>query len=182
MATTRERALDAALDLVGEQGIRALTHARVDERAGLPKGSTSNWFRTRAALIAGLITAIAEGERSDAARGPRPRPRTPGELVDMLCRFIEVETGESAARTRVRLALSLEASLDPDLIEPLVRQREVFVDWMADLLRDVGAQHPVPAARFLLAAGNGITFHRLTVDPDAQIRPVIERAVRACLD
>jgi len=25
-------------------------------------------------------------------------------------------------------------------------------------------------------------FHRLTVDPGAEIRPVIERAVRACMD
>ena len=44
------------------------------------------------------------------------------------------------------------------------------------------ARHPNEAARTLLACGNGITFHRLTVDPDAEIRPVIERAVRACMD
>ena len=36
MASTRERALDAALALVGKQGIRALTHARVDERVEVP--------------------------------------------------------------------------------------------------------------------------------------------------
>ena len=29
-AATRERALEAAVDLLGEQGVRALTHARVD--------------------------------------------------------------------------------------------------------------------------------------------------------
>ena len=31
-----------------ELRIRALSQVRVDERAGPPKGSTSNWFRTRA--------------------------------------------------------------------------------------------------------------------------------------
>jgi DNA-binding transcriptional regulator YbjK len=37
------------LKLLGTEGLRALTHARVDECAGIPKGSTSNYFRTRAA-------------------------------------------------------------------------------------------------------------------------------------
>ena len=47
--------MNAAVELVGGQGIRALTHARVDAQAGLPLGSTSNHFRTRAALVAGLV-------------------------------------------------------------------------------------------------------------------------------
>ena len=33
-----------------------------------------------------------------------------------------------------------------------------------------------------MAASDGLVFHRLTVDPDAEIRPVIERVVRACME
>ncbi|NYE19584.1 hypothetical protein BJ991_001612 [Microbacterium immunditiarum] len=33
-----------------------------------------------------------------------------------------------------------------------------------------------------MAAGEGIVLHRVTVDPEAEIRPVIDRAVRASLD
>ena len=39
----------------GTAGLRALTHNRVDERAALPRGSTSNYFRTREALILGIV-------------------------------------------------------------------------------------------------------------------------------
>jgi len=168
--------------VVAENGIRALTHARVDERAGLPKGSTSNWFRTRTALIAGLVAFVAEGERADAASLSPPRMQTPEDLIDLFCRFVEIETGPEASRTRARLALSLEAAHDAELLAPLIRQRAIFRDWTAGLLRDVGARHPDEAARTLLASGNGLVFHRLTVEPDAEIRPVIERAVRACMD
>ena len=59
MSATRERSLAAAASLVGTQGTRALTHARVDAEAGLPRGSTSNHFRTRASLLAGLAAWIA---------------------------------------------------------------------------------------------------------------------------
>jgi len=65
MTPTKTRALDAAIDLVGTHGLRALTHARVDERAELPKGSTSNYFRTRAALLSGVVDRIVEREMAE---------------------------------------------------------------------------------------------------------------------
>ena len=139
MAITRERALEAAVQLVGEQGIRALTHARVDERAGLPKGSTSNWFRSRDALVAGVITWLAEVERAEFAAGGAPRITTPAELVDALSGFIAVQTGPLAGRTRARYALFLEANSDAELLAPLLQQRALYVDWTAALLADIGA-------------------------------------------
>ena len=78
MATTKDRALRAAVEEVGDNGIRALTHARVDARAGLPKGSTSNWFRTRAALVAGVVAHLADEER---AMAPVKEVATAEELI-----------------------------------------------------------------------------------------------------
>ena len=182
MTGTRHRALEAALALVGEQGIRALTHARVDERAGLPKGSTSNWFRTRDALIAGVASWLAESERADFAAHEMPPIHTPDQLIDALTQMITVETGRFASRTRARYALFLESAGDPELLGPLLVQRRLYVEWTVALLAAAGARAPEQAARALMAAGDGIAFHRLTVDPDAEIRPVIERAVRASMD
>ncbi len=178
MPTTRDRALFAAVEEVGEHGIRALTHARVDARAGLPRGSTSNWFRTRASLLAGVVEHLADAERTMA---PAERVAGVEGLVDLVCTMVETASGRDAARTRVRLALSLEAAHHPELREPLRRERQAFVAWATALLHDVGAPHPEEAARTLLACGNGLLFHRLTVDPDAEVRPVVERCVRACL-
>ena len=182
MAATRDRALDAALALVGEQGIRALTHARVDERAGLPKGSTSNWFRTRDALIAGVVTWLAESERADFAIAEQPPAETPEQLAEALTGMITLQTGPFAVRTKARYALFLEGAGDPELLEPLLAQRRAYVEWTTALLARVGARSPEEATRTLMAAADGLMLHRVTVDPDAEIRPVIERAVRACLE
>ncbi|TDN92189.1 TetR family transcriptional regulator [Microbacterium sp. BK668] len=182
MASTRDRALDAALALVGEQGIRALTHARVDERAGLPKGSTSNWFRTREALVAGVVAWLAETERAEFASGDATPVETPEQLIEALADVIAVQTGPLAPRTRARYALFLEGAGNPELLAPLLAQRRAYVEWTLGILARVGARHPEQAVRTLMAAGDGIVLHRVTVDPDAEIRPVVERAVRACLD
>ncbi|WP_137846073.1 TetR family transcriptional regulator [Microbacterium sp. 2FI] len=182
MASTRDRALDAALALVGEEGIRSLTHARVDERAGLPKGSTSNWFRTRDALVTGLVAWMAESERADMAGGDAPAIETPEQFIDALSALIAVQTGPFATRTRARYALFLEGSHSPELLAPLLQQRAIYVEWTTALLAGIGVPSPAAAVRTLMAAGDGLVLHRVTIDPEAEIRPVIDRVVRACLD
>jgi DNA-binding transcriptional regulator YbjK len=177
MAATKERALDAAVELLGTEGVRALSHSRVDERAGLPAGSTSNWFRTRRALLAGIVDWIAERERADFV--PSLEQPTPESIVEGLCAAFVVQTGPFAVRTRARYALFLELSADRELLTPLHRQRREFEQWTDRLVAEAGFPDPVPAARAIMSLGDGLVLHRLTVDPELDARPVIERAVRA---
>ena len=112
-AATRERALEAAVELLGAEGVRALSHARVDERAGLPPGSTSNWFRTRRALLAGVVDWMAERERADFDPAAMPAIAGVDGLIEGLCAMADLQTGPFAARTRARYALFLELAGDP---------------------------------------------------------------------
>lgn len=178
-AATRERALEAAVELLGAEGVRALTHARVDDRADLPAGSTSNWFRTRRALLAGVVDWIAERERADF--DPTAMTAITGleGLIGGLCAMTELQTGPFAARTRARYALFLELAGDPELGEPLRRQRREFEEWTQRIVIAVGIADPVPATAALMALADGLLLHRLTIDPELDMRPVIERAVRA---
>jgi DNA-binding transcriptional regulator YbjK len=176
MSSTRRRALDAAVELVGSEGIRALTHGRVDAAASLPPGSTSNHFRTRAALLAGVIEWIAVQEQADAGV---PRVRTSEQFIAALTRMVEVQTGPQATRTRARYALFLEA--DGDAAEPLLQQRAGFEAWVRGILHDLGGDRAAARTTFLMAAADGLLLHRTTVDPDASIDDVIGRAVTAAL-
>ncbi|VBA44564.1 hypothetical protein LAUMK13_05083 [Mycobacterium innocens] len=47
----RTQTLDVAIGILAGEGIGGLTHRQVDERAGLPAGTTSNYFWTRQALL-----------------------------------------------------------------------------------------------------------------------------------
>ena len=178
-AATRERALEAAVELLGAKGVRALSHARVDEQAGLPPGSTSNWFRTRRALLVGVVDRLAERERADFDPAAMPAVTGLDGLIEGLCAMAELQTGRFAARTRARYALFLELTDDPELGEPLRRQRREFERWTEGILIAVGITDPVPATRALMALADGLLLHRLTVDRELDMRPAIERAVRA---
>ncbi|RJT82913.1 TetR family transcriptional regulator [Arthrobacter cheniae] len=181
-SVTRERALEAAVELLGAEGVRALSHARVDDRAGLPSGSTSNWFRTRRALLAGVVDWIAERERADMDPAAMPVISGVDELIEGLCEMAEMQTGRYAGRTRARYALFLELAQDPELGEPLRRQRREFERWAERMVIAVGIADPLPATRALMALCDGLLLHRLTVDPELDVRPAIERAMRALVE
>lgn len=60
MISRRDVVTDSAIAVVAEQGVRGLTHRAVDALAELPVGSTSNVYRTRDALITGIMERIGE--------------------------------------------------------------------------------------------------------------------------
>lgn len=72
---------DTALTLLAERGMRGLTHRAVDERAGLPQGSTSNHARTRQALLEAAVRRLAEREAQvlapESFRRTAPPPLPP---------------------------------------------------------------------------------------------------------
>lgn len=58
--TRRRNIADAGLSVLATDGSRGLTHRAVDTVAGVPVGTTSNYFRSRDALIEGLVERIGE--------------------------------------------------------------------------------------------------------------------------
>ena len=56
----RRELCDAAIQVLAAHGSRGLTHGQVDRCAGVPEGTTSYYYRTRAALLRGVGTRIAE--------------------------------------------------------------------------------------------------------------------------
>ena len=179
MATTRARALDAAIELLGTGGLRALSHARVDERAGLAKGSTSNHFRTRAALLAGVADRMAELEL--AAFNRPVAPASADELVEILAGMLEFVTGANRTLTTARLVLFMEASHDEALRTAVSRGHGAMRSWLVPMLAGVGAREPWAAADLVIACCEGLILHRVARGDPTDARPTLRRVVRAAL-
>jgi AcrR family transcriptional regulator len=179
VTSTRTRALDAAIDLLGKEGLRALTHGRVDDRAGLPKGSTSNYFRTRSALLSGVVGRLVERELPgvDVAFAPT----SPDELVDAFCGLYAYTTGANRVLTTARLVLFLEGSHDPALREELSRGRAAMVSVVVPALARLGAPDAESAAHAISACFEGLLLHDIARHDDTDPRPAFELMVRAAL-
>ena len=82
MTGRRAEILDGALAVLAAQGMRGLTHRAVDAAAALPAGSTSYYFRSRGALVAGCVRRLLERDleqdvpEAEAAVPPGPSGTT----------------------------------------------------------------------------------------------------------
>lgn len=179
MTPIRVRVLETAIDLLATGGLRALTHMRIDERAGLPKGSTSNYFRTRAALLVGVTEWIVEQELRPVSVAFSPR--SPTELIDAMCTLLEVTSHENRDLTTARLVLFLEASHNTVLREALTRGRATLGAGIVSALAEMGARDPAAAAEAIAACFEGLLLHRIARHENTDPRPVFETVVRGVL-
>jgi AcrR family transcriptional regulator len=128
---TRTALLAAAADVLVEAGVRAVTLARVGERAGYSRGIVTHHFGSRQALFEALARS------SQAGFVPGMAGRSPGlERLLLLIEGYIRELGKAGVAARAFLLLWAEAVTAADLAESF-RERDEGV--RAELRGDVAA-------------------------------------------
>lgn len=171
MDDRQRQILDAAITVLGTRGARGLTHRAVDDQAGLPTGSTSNRYRTREALLTGVLHRILDLETTGWNRlagsldhvDPDTFAATLGTLVHDL-------TTDRRTLTLARLAIFGEAAHQPALQHRIANSQQDLIAWAAPLLAGLGARHPATAVRLLLALVDGLLNNQLA-NPDPAFDP-----------
>lgn len=153
----RARIADAALDLLAGEGARGLTHRAVDARLRLPDGSTSYYFRTRAALLLAAAERLVELDTADLARLPAGVTG----VATLVERWL---LPQSRARSLARMELLLAAGRDPGL-KFMARARSGFIDCVVGAQGGAQAKEARVAATALVALVDGLTLHGLVAGP-----------------
>ncbi|WP_067549062.1 TetR/AcrR family transcriptional regulator [Nocardia crassostreae] len=181
MPTKREQLLDSAIELLGSRGSRALTHRAVDAAAGMPSGSSSNYFRTRETLLAAIAERLEERDYADwNAVNRMPAPATIPQLADALALFITHAATTDRTRTLARYALVLEAQTTPALQDSMRRGHDRIIQWFTAMVREVTPR--TDAAKLLADYFDGVLWHELTSPaPQFDPRPGAEHMIRALL-
>jgi DNA-binding transcriptional regulator YbjK len=163
----RTHILDAAIETLGAHGLRGLTHRAVDEAAGLPEGSTSNYFRSRDALLAGIEERFAQRERDAFEAIARSDvPLTPEDLGRTLARFTVEATRGNRSVTLARYALLVEGAMRPALRGTLAEAGADVDAWAVQWLRVVRSPHPEHDWDVLANFITGLVLHELARPSD----------------
>ncbi|MFD4763576.1 TetR/AcrR family transcriptional regulator [Streptomyces sp. NPDC058439] len=154
---------DAALALLAERGMRGLTHRAVDERAGLPQGSTSNYARTRQSLLEATVRRLAEREARVLAPGELPvpdaaQPPGPEALVAGLAPALHRYLTRHPELLVCRYELALEATRRPELREFFDATGRQFREPLMALMTAAGSAEPERHTLSLVAWCEGLMF------------------------
>ncbi|MGW0534752.1 TetR/AcrR family transcriptional regulator [Streptomyces sp. NPDC003032] len=175
MAKDRRTLLaDAALDVLADEGIRGLTHRAVDRQASMPPGTTSAYFRTRAALLTGLVTRLVQLDQAELQMTAERLPplRTAEDLANSMTLLVRQRlTGEGRRRSLARFACAVESARDPELREILVPRENAGREAVRSFLAGHGVTDVENRTHTLLSCIDGLIFDRLVcggeVPPEA---------------
>ncbi|GGU66119.1 TetR/AcrR family transcriptional regulator [Lentzea flava] len=181
----RTALLDAAIDVLAEEGARGLTYRAVDAKAGVPAGTASNYFANRDDLMSEVAIRVTQrlvpSDESIAQSLALPRDKS------LTIRFMHDIVRRADADKACYLALMelrLEATRRPDLRTALTRT-------MADNLEfniSFNEESKLPGDRMtvilLYFAMTGFIYERLTLpditepmDLDEFIEVLVDRAI-----
>ncbi|MEI5675377.1 MULTISPECIES: TetR/AcrR family transcriptional regulator [unclassified Nocardioides] len=179
-SSRRTELADAAITVLAAEGARGLTHRAVDRRAGVPAGTTSNYFRSRAALLEGLVGRI--GERlapepevlASLAADPPDRASYLRHVRDIARRLLR-----DRDVTLAWFELRLEAARRPEV--GALMERVLVAGFAGDVAYNEAAGLPGGAREIALFhyAMDGLVLDRLTVsiDPATDVDDVVATLV-----
>jgi DNA-binding transcriptional regulator YbjK len=162
----RNQILDAAIDILCDDGVGGLTHRQVDTRADVPVGTTSNYFRTRQALLEATAARTVDlhwqrVEALQSAIGPLSRDALKALMIRML------DPDEQFRRwTLARFELFMEGTRRPEL-QPFLNELQAAAMKSAGLiLESAGLAPSTEQVGELARLLNGLAFSSLTISPD----------------
>lgn len=191
----RNQILDAAIDILCDDGVGGLTHRQVDSRAGVPAGTTSNYFRTRQALLEATAARTVDlhwqrVETLQSAIGPLSRDA----LKALMVRMLEPDElgappgqrpGGMRRFTLARFELFMESTRNEEL-RPLVKELQAAAVKSATLIIEAAGFTPTPERMDVLSRLlNGFVFSNLTMPPEAGAQDaagLVDRLLSAFLD
>jgi len=171
-AGARERILHTTLDLIGRDGIGALSNRRIAGAAGVSLGSLTYHFPSQASLLReSLLLYVGEevariGAITDGLRARRPQP-SPGEVSAEVQRAIA--EGLDRVEPLAEMELHLQAARDPELREASRRCFVAYEELAVTALEALGVPEPARHARSIVALMYGMGLQQLgTGRPDAK--------------
>ncbi|MBB4855538.1 DNA-binding transcriptional regulator YbjK [Mycobacteroides chelonae] len=167
----RAEVLAAAIEVAGTMGVSGLTYRSVDAAANVPSGTTSNHFRTRDALLLGVIVEIEKLRKAFwGALITEINPATVADLVGIGTAYANGAVGVMSTRVRAYMALLMEGWSHPELREPLQHGRDAQIPRTLQLMQKVNPDTPQLHAEVFQDYLTGIIYQQLA-NPAADFNP-----------
>ena len=184
VADPRGRLLDAALSIVGSEGLRALTHRRIEDEAGLARGSARYHLGTNDRIIAATLehAVLRDSRMNEAVLAKVGFEALAGSTTSFpeLIAALASAFLENPGALRARYELLLEATRRPSLQAEAQRWRAQFVSASELALTAAGQADPHTVAVLLVACIDGLVFDAL-ITGRTNAPELAERAAAAIL-
>jgi AcrR family transcriptional regulator len=194
-SNTRVAILEATIRLIARGGLRAVSHRAIEAEAGLSHGSTTYHFGNRQNIVDAVLAHLAEHDTRTVTHARQALSAEPSvdssaerdadididQVADLMVALISGDTDHALARYE----LMLEVARRPELRASLLKWRLGFVADSEAMLTRLGAPNPPLAARWWIAALDGLILDDLcagTLEYRTHARTLFRAMLRAAIE
>jgi AcrR family transcriptional regulator len=166
----RAQLADAAIALLAAHGVHGVTHRAVDQRAGLPPGTASNYFRSREALLVAVAERVGELHYAEMdAAGAAEQPRSAGtqeRAADLIAESLMAAATTHRDRYLAIFELRLESLRRPALAAALAELFQRSIAVTVGHHASLGLDIPPAAVPALVTLYGGALFTLVSSPPE----------------
>lgn len=196
---TRQRILQAAINVIAREGVRGTTHRAVAKEAGVQLSLTTYYFRDLAELISESFKMFMERDREDLAErwnkafnyldrfsqrdfnDPKVQKRITGYLTRQIVDHVRDNLENSPEGLAVEHHFFFEALLEHEMLELTQLHRERLLRPLRRFCAYFNAESAETDAELMLGTITRLEYESLLLDPQdidyRQIRRQIRRMV-----
>jgi DNA-binding transcriptional regulator YbjK len=178
----RREILEATLRVIGDGGVKSVTHRAVAQEANVALASTTYYFDSKGALVEEALELMIARSIEDVRRFTGCPPRiSHEELIDRIVGFADAQINDPNAFLLAQYELMLEAGRE-DYLRPLARRWTIaYMDGFERVVRSAGL--PEDATEIVTNFVEGALLNHVTTPTDdflqGRLRPLLTDLVRA---
>jgi TetR/AcrR family transcriptional regulator, regulator of biofilm formation and stress response len=178
----RGEILEATLRVIGEGGVKSVTHRAVAQEANVALASTTYYFDSKGALIEEALELAIAGSIEAVRRFTTCPPEISlEELIDRVVGFADQQINDPNAFLLAQYELMLEAGRE-EYLRPLARRWTIaYMDGFERMVRSAGL--PEQATEVITNFVEGALLNHVTTPTDDflrdRLRPLLTDLVRA---
>jgi len=178
----RREILEATLRVIGDGGVKGVTHRAVAQEADVALASTTYYFDSKSALVEEALELMIARSIEDVRRFTTcPAEISPDELIDRIVGFADAQINDPNAFLMAQYELMLEAGRE-DYLRPLARRWTIaYMDGFERVVRSAGL--PEQATEIVTNFVEGALLNHVTTPTDdfleARLRPLLTDLIRA---
>lgn len=178
----RREIVEAALRVIGEGGVKGVTHRAVAQEASVALASTTYYFDSKGVLVEEALELMIARSIEDVRRFTTcPPVISREELTDRIVGFADAQVNDPNAFVLAQYELMLEAGRE-EYLRPLARRWTIaYMDGFERVVRSAGL--PERATEIVTNFVEGAVLNQVTTPTDdfleARFRPQLTELVEA---
>ena len=160
---SRQKILDAALEVFAQQSYHSSTVGAIAKSAGVSKGLLYNYFKNKDEVLHELMVGMMDSLMSEFLP-----IKADGKLTDEdVKNFINIGIDLVLAKPyywKLYFSVALQPEVMTKVFDKMMEKAQPYMNAMTEYFRDKGYENPEVMMRYLSAVMDGIQFHCM-IDP-----------------